>query len=122
MERMKQTVHELLSERGNAIISRLQQINEKLLKEYELHYSDYLLIQPLQMEIFYVNYHMTPTFVDTSMHCISSGNNLVDTDIWKLQSARFGKLYFHLKGQGGIDICLSDSRDFALCATSNPLK
>lgn len=113
---MKQLVQELLSDNINTI-SCLQQINEVLLKEYELHYSDYLSILPLQVEIFYVNYHRNPPFVDTNMQCISSVNHQPDPDIWDLQSARFGNLYFHLHGHAGIDVCLSDNRQYALCST-----
>lgn len=113
---MKQLVQGLLSDKIN-VVSCLQQINEALLKEYELRYSDYLSILPLQVEIFYVNYQANPPFVDTNMQCISSVNHQPDPDIWDLQSARFGNLYFHLRGHVGIDVCLSDSRQYALCST-----
>lgn len=113
---MKQLVQRLLSDNINAV-SYLQQINEVLLKEYELQYSDYLSILPLQVEIFYVNYQANPPFVDTNMQCISSVDHQPDLDIWNLQSARFGKLYFHLRGHSGIDICLSDNKQYALCST-----
>lgn len=115
MERMKQLVQNLLSDSSNAV-SYLQQINEALLKEYELHYSSYLLIQPLQVEIYYVNFQAKPPFVDTNMQCLSI-NAHVDTEIWQLQSNNFGKLYFHLRGHGGVDVCLSDSGQYALCST-----
>lgn len=55
MEKMKQLVQNLLSDSRNAV-SYLQQINEALLRDYEVHYDDYLSIQPLQVEIFYVNF------------------------------------------------------------------
>ena len=116
MEKMKQLVRELLSDSTNKE-SCLQQINEALLKEYELYYNDYLTIQPLQVEIFYVNFQACPPFIDTNMQCISSINTKIDTEIWPLQSNRFGKLYYHLRGRGGVDICLSDSEQYALCAT-----
>lgn len=116
MEKMKQLVHNLLSDSSNTV-SYLQQINGALLKEYELHYSNYLSIQPLQVEIFYVNFQVNPPFVDTNMQCISSVNSKIDSEIWKLQSNNFGKLYFHLRGHGGIDVCLSDNEQYALCST-----
>lgn len=114
---MKQLVQRLLSDNTN-VVSCLQQINEALLRDYELHYGDYLSILPLQVEISYVNYQTKPPFVDTNMQCISSVNHYQpDPDVWDLQSARFGKLYFHLRGHGGIDVCLSDSKQYALCST-----
>lgn len=119
MEKMKQLVQNLLSDSRNAV-SYLQQINEALLRDYEVHYDDYLSIQPLQVEIFYVNFHASPPFVDTNMQCISSADfrtARADPEIWQLQSDNFGKLYFHLRGRGGIDVCLSDSERYALCST-----
>lgn len=116
MERMKQLVHGLLSEPGKEV-SYLQQLNEALLKDYELQYGRYLSIRPLQVEIFYVNPHATPPFMDINMQCISSVGSKVDPEIWRLQSNRFGRLYFHLRGRVGIDVCLSDSKEYALCAT-----
>ena len=116
MEKMKQLVRNLLLDSSNTV-SCLQQINEALLKEYELHYNNYLSIQPLQVEIFYVNFQANPPFIDTNMQCVSSVNSKIDPEIWKLQSDSFGRLYFHLRGHGGIDICLSDSEQYALCST-----
>ena len=116
MEKMKQLVRNLLLDSSNTV-SCLKQINEALLKEYELHYNNYLSIQPLQVEIFYVNFQANPPFIDTNMQCVSSVNSKIDPEIWKLQSDNFGRLYFHLRGHGGIDICLSDSEQYALCST-----
>lgn len=115
MEQMKQLVQNLLSDSSNTV-SCLQLINEALLKEYELHYGGYLSLQPLQVEIYYVNFQAQPPFVDTNMQCLSI-NSRIDPEIWQLQSNNFGKLYFHLRGHGGIDICLSDSEHYALCST-----
>ena len=116
METMKQLVHSLLSDTSNAV-SHLQRINEALLKEYELHLGSYLSVLPLQVEIYYVNFQTRPLFVDTNMHCLSSMNAKIDPEIWSLQSGRFGKLYCHLRGHGGIDVCLSDNETYALSAT-----
>ncbi|MDO4181254.1 MAG: hypothetical protein Q4D36_08205, partial [Bacteroidales bacterium] len=115
MEKMKQLVRNLLSDSSNTVFY-LQQINEALLKEYELHHGSYLSIQPLQVEIYYVNFQAKPPFVDTNMQCMSV-NSQIDSEIWRLQSNHFGKLYFHLRGHGGIDVCLSDSGQYALCST-----
>lgn len=76
---------------------------------------DYLLVQPLAVDIFYVNKKGSYPYIDTNMHCMVDPK--MQTEIWSLQSARFGQLYYHLKGAGGIDICLSDSPDYALCCT-----
>ena len=115
MEKMKQLVRNLLSDSSTPVLY-LQQINEALLKEYELHHGNYLSIQPLQVEIYYVNFQAKPPFVDTNMQCLSI-NSQIDPEIWQLQSNNFGKLYFHLRGRGGIDVCLSDSEQYALCST-----
>ena len=81
---MKQLVRNLLLDSSNTV-SCLQQINEALLKEYELHYNNYLSIQPLQVEIFYVNVPAKPPFIDTNMQCVSSGNSKIAPELWKQQ-------------------------------------
>ena len=51
-------------------------------------------------------------YVDSNMHCMLDPKT--DAEIWQMQSGRFGQLYFHRKGLGGVDVCLSDSDHFAL--------
>lgn len=116
MEQLKQIIGSLLSDSNNAQ-HYLQKLNETILKEYKIVFKNYLSIIPLEVEISYANFKCTPQFIDASMHCITTnGYRIVGTnELWKLQSNRFGKLYFHLKGAEGIDLCLSDSRDYALC-------
>lgn len=82
-----------LSEEKEAveICKRLQDINEKFLKEYFIQVKEYT-IEPLLVESYYRN---GCTFADSNVH----GSNK--------QKDRFGKLYFHEKGRGGVDICLS---------------
>jgi len=118
MEQLKQVVHSLLSDGKNAQ-HYLQKLNEFLLKDYKIVFRHYLSIIPLEVEIFYANFQSIPQFVDISMHCVSAKNGRIlgTNEFWELQSNRFGKLYFHLKGAGGIDICLSDSKEYALCMT-----
>lgn len=122
MEQIQQIVHQLLSENKN-IESHLQMINEELLKNYRIIFKGYFSIDPLEVEIFYVNFNTKPQFIDTKIDCISFNYPKAEiNDIWTLQSNRFGKLYFHLKGIEGIDVCLSDNEDYALCATIKSAK
>lgn len=114
METLKNLVHELLITKNNPT-ALLQQINGQLLKNYQLSIGDYLTVLPKEIEIYYVNRKIPVPFVDANMHCMLDPKT--DADIWKLQSNRFGQLYCHKKGLGGIDVCLSDSNDYALCCT-----
>jgi hypothetical protein len=107
-------VHALLNTKDNQI-SLLQQINDELLSKYQLSYGNYLKIYPKDVEIYYVNKGSNNPFVDTNMHCMLDPKT--NTEIWGLQSNRFGKLYIHRKGMGGVDVCLSDSNDYALCCS-----
>lgn len=117
MEQLKKLVHDLSRDNTgrNDQIRLLQQINEVMLKRYRLSIGDHLSIQPLEVEIFYVNQNGNPPYVDTNMHCMIDPK--MQAELWDLQSARFGQLYYHLKGAGGIDVCLSDSPGYALCCT-----
>ena len=114
MEELKNAVCKLLNAKGNHL-PLLQHINELLLKEYGIMTGGYLTLIPKEVEIYYVNRKSTPPFVDTNMQCMVDPKT--NDEIWNLQSGRFGQLYFHQKGSGGIDVCLSDSRDYALCCT-----
>lgn len=111
---MKQLVAELLTISGKPTTC-LQRINEALLKSYQLSLPSGLTFYPKEVEIYYVNPSLRPPYVDANMHCRLDPKT--DAEIWKLQSARYGRLYIHRKGLGGVDICLSDSSDFALCCT-----
>ncbi len=117
MEQLKKLVHDLSKDNTNRNdqILLLQQINEVILKKYQLSIGNYLFVQPLEVEIFYVNQKSNYPYIDTNMHCMIAPK--MQPKIWDLQSARFGQLYYHLKGAGGIDVCLSDSPDYALCCT-----
>lgn len=84
----------------------LQEINTLLLTQYMLKIDDDFILYPIEVEVYYYNNN----FKDDTVH----GS--------ELQKNRFGKLYFHRKGQSGenkilfsrsgIDICLSNSNDF----------
>ncbi len=93
----------------------LQKINEALLKDYKLSYGGYLTVYPKEVEIFYVNRKAKRPYVDLNMHCMLDPKT--NDEIWAMQAGRYGKPYLHRKGLGGIDICLSDSNDYALCCT-----
>lgn len=87
-------------------IQILQEINQLLLTQYTLVIDDDFVIHPIEIEAYYSGYG----FEDDTVH----GN--------ELQKNRFGKFYFHRKGQAadnkilftrsGIDICLSDSNEY----------
>ena len=114
MEELKNTVSKLLNAKGNHL-SLLQHINELLLRDYYISTGGYLTLIPKEVEIFYVNCNSTPSYMDTNMQCMVDPKT--NDEIWNLQSGRFGQLYFHQKGSGGIDVCLSDSHDYALCCS-----
>lgn len=76
----------------------LQEIGAKLINEYEIKVED-LTIQPLWVEAYYYN---PKKFADCNTHMNEN------------QKGHFGQLYFHKKGYGGFDICLSDSEDYYL--------
>lgn len=114
MEELKKCVHDLLNAKSN-YLPLLQHINELLLRDYYLSLGGYLTVIPKEVEIYYVNRKAIPPFVDTNMQCMVDPKT--NDEIWNLQSGRFGQLYFHQKGSGGIDVCLSDSHDYALCCS-----
>lgn len=114
MEELKKCVHELLNAKGEHL-PLLQRINEKILKCYCISSGGYLTLNPKVVEIYYVNRKAVPPYVDTNMQCMTDPKT--NDEVWKLQSGRFGQLYFHQKGLGGIDVCLSDSNDYALCCS-----
>lgn len=113
MEELKAVIQKLHESHNQLLM--LQQINDLILRNYTLSLHGCLEIIPKEIEIYHVNKNANIPFVDTNMHCIEGFQ--IDEEIWKLQSGRFGQLYFHQKGSGGIDICLSDSPDYALCCT-----
>lgn len=114
MEELKKSVYELLNAKGGHL-PLLQRINELVLTRYCVSAGGYLSLIPKDVEIYYVNREAVPPYVDSNMQCMMDPKT--NEDIWALQSGRFGQLYFHKKGSGGIDICLSDSSEYALCCT-----
>lgn len=114
MEELKKSVHRLLETKSEHL-ALLQGINEAVLRNYYLKLGDYLTIIPKDVEVYYVNLNAPSPYVDTNMQCMADPKT--NDAIRALQSGRFGQLYIHLRGSGGIDICLSDSPDYALCCT-----
>lgn len=107
MERLKTLVSKLEKlekddEKKTVII--LKQINEQLLTEYVIKVDD-IIIEPLLVEAYY--YH-PGKFEDFNTHGYG------DERCRKMQSNRFGQLYFHRKGYGGLDLCLSMGDDYCL--------
>lgn len=85
-------------------IEILQSVNKLLLTGYEIKVGDFI-IEPLLVEAYY--YH-PGKFEDTNTHGFKSEKCRSG------QSGRFGKLYVHKMGYGGIDICLSQENDYCL--------
>lgn len=114
MDKMKNLLQALL-QAPQIPTTQLQEINKALLREYKLSYGGILEVYPKEVEIYYVNKKARMTYVDSNMHCMLDPKT--NDEIWALQSNRFGKVYMHRKGLGGMDICLSDSSEYALCCT-----
>lgn len=89
-------------------IKILQHINEKLLTEYVVKIGS-VTIEPILIEAYY--YHKDK-FCDKNTH--GYGYKEIDKKCRGLQSNRFNQLYFHRKGYGGVDICLSTRDDYCL--------
>ena len=107
MENLKPLVRMLEKlEKGNEekAIPILQQINQQLLTEYVIKVDD-IIIEPLLIEAYY--YH-PGKFKDFNTHGYRNER------CRKMQSNRFGQLYFHRKGYGGLDLCLSMGNDYCL--------
>ena len=107
MEQLKILVDKLEKLEGineDESIKLLQQINQQLLTEYVIQVDD-MIIEPLLVEAYY--YH-AGKFEDTNTH--GYGNEMCR----KMQSNRFGQLYFHRTGYGGLDLCLSMGEDYCL--------
>lgn len=107
MERLKTLVSNLEklgeNDKDDAVII-LKQINEQLLTEYVIKVDD-VIIEPLLVEAYY--YH-PGKFEDKNTHGYRNER------CRKMQSNRFGQLYFHRKGYGGLDLCLSMGDDYCL--------
>lgn len=80
------------------IIKKLREIGAKLIGEYVIEVEG-ITIEPLWVEAYYFNKNV---FSDCNTHLSEKQKN------------RFGQLYFHEKGRGGFDLCLSDSEDYYL--------
>lgn len=85
-------------------IELLQSINKFLLTEYVIKIRDFI-IEPFLVEAYY---YCQGKFEDTNTHGCKSEK------CRRGQSGRFGKLYVHKMGYGGIDICLSMREDYCL--------
>lgn len=107
MENLKPLVRmleKLEKDNEEKAIPILQHINQQLLTEYVIKVDD-VIIAPLLVEAYYCH---PVKFKDTNTH--GYGNERC----WKMQSNRFGQLYFHRKGYGGLDLCLSMGDDYCL--------
>lgn len=85
-------------------IKILQSVNKLLLTGYAVKVGDFI-IEPLLVEAYY---YCPGKFEDTNTHGFKSEK------CRRVQSDRFGKLYVHKMGYGGIDICLSRKKDYCL--------
>jgi hypothetical protein len=100
MKNLKKLAGKLIHENDESRqVKILQEMNEKLLTEYVIKISNNFIVYPLHVEAYY--YHRGK-FEDKNTHGSKSKK------LFEKQSDRFGKLYFHSIGRGGVDICLSD--------------
>lgn len=100
MNTLRENVTRLEAARDPQIqIKILQRINDLLLTQYCIKIQENLHVYPLWTEAYY--YHPTH-FPDPNTHRVPQ------------QKGRFGQLYFHTKGWGGVDLCLSQG-DYCLC-------
>lgn len=105
MEKLKVVVKNLEEETDRKKqIELLQSINCLLLTEYVIKIRDFI-IEPFLVEAYY---YCQGKFEDTNTHGFKSEKCRMG------QSGRFGKLYVHKMGYGGIDICLSMREDYCL--------
>lgn len=105
MKNLKTAVRNLEKETNRKKqIEILQSINKLLLTGYEIKVGDFT-IEPLLVEAYY---YYPGKFEDTNTHGFKSEK------CRRGQSGRFGKLYVHKMGYGGIDICLSMREDYCL--------
>lgn len=105
-----------LLEKPYETVQYLQTIGGALLKDYKLTLWEGYTLFPLSVDAMYVNRNSTAPFVDSNMHCESADDE--DSNLLQhLQSNRPGRIYWHLRGIGGIDLCLSFGTNYALCYT-----
>lgn len=103
MEKLKELVYELVDENNKEKerVKILQDIGKLLLTEYIIQVGD-LTIKPLLVEAYY--YHQGK-FNDSNSH--GFGNKKIDKKCREQLSNNFNGFYFHEKGRGGVDVCLS---------------
>ena len=105
MEDLKKVINQLKNgnanfddyeDNENRIISILQKIGKEIVTHYEIKLDD-LTIDPVWVEAYYYNKYEFP---DCNLHMdIKQKNN--DESI-----------YFHTRGYGGFDVCLSDNENY----------
>lgn len=105
MENLETAIKNLEKETDREMqIKILQSVNKFLLTEYVVKVEDFI-IEPLLVEAYY---YCPGKFEDTNTHGFKSEKCRL------AQSDRFGKLYVHKMGYGGIDICFSRKKDYCL--------
>lgn len=109
MEDLKKLVDKLVAESNEEKqIKTLQDIGKLLLTEYIIQVGD-LTIKPLLVEAYY--YHQGK-FNDINSH--GFGDKEIDKKCREQLSNNFNRFYFHKKGRGGVDVCLSSKKDYCL--------
>lgn len=99
MDKLYKLVEKLEKEKDkNGKTKILQNINTALLQQYVIQIDD-IIIEPLWIETYYFDEEKFP---DCNSHMSEKQRN------------RFGQLYFHEYGRGGLDICLSNKDNYYL--------
>ena len=88
-------IHGIGDDENRRRIEILQEIGKKLINEYHIQIDD-VTVEPLLVEAYYYK-DTNHEFMDCSCH----------RNPRQKGADRFGKLYFHKLGRGGVDICLS---------------
>lgn len=103
MKKLEKLVEELKKEsiEEKERVKILQDIGKLLLSEYIIQVGD-LTIKPLLVEAYY--YHQGK-FNDSNSH--GFGDKKIDKKCREQLSNNFNRFYFHEKGRGGVDVCLS---------------
>ena len=109
MKELEKLVEELEKESNEEKerVKILQDIGKLLLTEYIIQVGD-LTIKPLLVEAYY--YHQGK-FNDSNSH--GFGDKKIDKECREQLSNNFNRFYFHKKGRGGVDVCLS-KKDYCL--------
>lgn len=109
MKELEGKISKLTEAEDKESVRILQGIGKMLLTQYVIRIQDDFIIEPLRVEAYY--YH-PGRFQDKNIHHRKDKDGQIQYGT-EDQKDNFGGLYIH-RGFGGVDVCLSNSKDFAL--------